>query len=524
VLTFTTVGRMLILPSQLGSPLPEVLYVGIRPNPSFTPLNSSATKDVNVTFSYGVSFDESPMAVLHWGVGLALLVLSFCIALVIGTLFFRSGVKKVQAGGDANAPNSSDSLNLGMLSARRQEELWTRNRAKSYLWMVALGGIFYLLPSLQTSSSEAAGMLTSGNRDACFYNDLCMFPLQTRGPYAVTWWAANNILSNVGYVIVGILLFGWIMLCKRYFKGRRTLFHILELPHDYTLMYCLAISILYEGFMSATYHVCPNRLIFTVDTAFMFVGSIIMALEVYRKWFRALPHPFLPFILLSSLLIFNYFGTLLDLYEYDHGAGQTDIWQVALWAVMFTALWDGALIVIAIRHRHRIHKAVLAICLTIACVLGCLPLASIANVNFMDRSTMLLGVALGTGLLIVFAFVLGTLPRVDWVTRISRIIMVIAVLGAAIPALLYFNASPSNKALPPWMSRELAQPCTFYDDHDMWHFLSSLGLGLTLLMLMHCGESVGREIVSRDMDFSISDPQTKKEKSDRESNETTPLL
>ncbi len=130
--------------------------------------------------------------------------------------------------------------------------------------MVVVGGVFYLLPSLQTSSAgpftprfthqltaaaaaEATSMLTTGNRDVCFFNDLCMFPLQTTGtwrraagcpvltatgPYAVTWWAANNILSNVrrgrswrwtlltaslqaAYVIVGILTFSWIMWCKR---------------------------------------------------------------------------------------------------------------------------------------------------------------------------------------------------------------------------------------------------------------------------------------------------------------------
>ncbi len=59
--------------------------------------------------------------------------------------------------------------------------LGTRGRAKAYLWMIVLGGLFYLLPSLQTAGAQASGMLTSGNRDVCFFNEECMFPLQTFG-------------------------------------------------------------------------------------------------------------------------------------------------------------------------------------------------------------------------------------------------------------------------------------------------------------------------------------------------------
>ncbi len=160
-----------------------------------------------------------------------------------------------------------------------------------------------------------------------------------------------------------------------------------------------------------------------------------------------LPHPFLPFALLSSLLIFNYFGaccrqrrrfctlnhpspfplcaqgTLLDLYEKDTG-GHADPWQVVLWALCFSLAWNVTVVLIAVRHRFRmkVHAPpyaqpcaqqicpkvwALALCTGIICLLGCVPLTSIWT-DLMDRATMLLGVAVGTALLNVFAFVLGT--------------------------------------------------------------------------------------------------------------------
>lgn len=293
VLSFSTQGRMVLLPSQLGSPRPDVLYVGMRPTPAYASKVNDTLKNVTVTFAYAQSFRHSPVAIVQWALSLAVLVVAIGVALVVSWFFLRIGINKVRGAAAAaraaaggllvDDDDDDDDEDDSKTDVERHEDRWTRGRAKVYLWMIAMGGLFYLLPSLQTASSEASGMLMTGDRDACFYNELCLFSLQTTGPYAVTWWAANRILSNVSYVVCGVLLFAWIMYCKRVMSDRTTFWRVFSLPHDYTLFYCLAVTILYEGFMSATYHVCPNRLIFTVDTAFMFVGSIFVSLEVYRK-------------------------------------------------------------------------------------------------------------------------------------------------------------------------------------------------------------------------------------------------
>jgi hypothetical protein len=251
----------------------------------------------------------------------------------------------------------------------------------------------------------------------------------------------------------------------------------------------------------------------------MFVGSVLISLETYRKWFRNLPHPMFPFSLLSILMIFNYFGTFLDIYKADNPT-QTDLVYQVLWAVMFVLGWCGVTIVISIRHRHRMPRKVLVLMMTVNCAFGFLPVLSFGHFAYIDRSTLLLGVALGTALFNLFAYVLGTFHRVDLLTRLFRLLLGVIVLATGLPAMVFFANTPSNKAMAPWLSRELNAPCYlsgFYDQHDVWHLLSAVALGLTILMLMHAGEESGSDSYSQTF---ISGKKSKETIVD----ESTPLI
>ena len=535
-LTFSTQGRMLILPSQFGTPRPDAVYIGVRPNPvslagiggeNASQHGHTVQRNISLTLSFADNFASAPIAVVQWALMLSFLILFAILAVTISTLILKPGVQRLRLSSKSNPSGAENNDELledddeedGRLGDRR-----TRGRAKAYLWMIVLGGLFYLLPSLQTANSEATTMLSSGNRDTCYFNEQCMFPLQTFGPYGVTWWAANNVLSNTGYLLMAILLYSWTMFCKRHWPGKQTVLRVVSLPHDYTLFYCLAVALFYEGLMSSTYHICPTRLIFTIDTAFMFVGSVLISLETYRKWFRSLPHPMFPFSLLSILMIFNYFGTFLDIYKADFPS-QSDLIYQALWAVLFVLGWCAVTIVITIRHRKRMPRKVLVLMMFVNCAFGFLPLLSFGRFSSIDRSTLLLGVALGTALFNLFAYVLGTFRRVDLLTRLFRLFLGTIVMATAIPAMYFFANTPSNKALAPWLSRELNAPCYssgFYDEHDIWHLLSAVALGLTILMLMHAGEESGLD--SGYSQTFISSSSSSKKKKDAGADESTPLI
>ena len=208
VLSFVSQGRMLILASQFGDTLPDVLYVGVRPRPraGFTPVNTTADlpKQLKITVSFGDTFVTSSVAITQWALMLVALIIFVLVALGVSFLMLKPGVKRLRA----SAPRSAD-LRLADRSDSdlRLGDRRTRGRAKAYLWMIVLAGLFYLLPSLQTAGASASGMLTSGNRDTCFYNEQCMFPLQTGGPYGVIWFAGNNVISNTVYILMALAIF-----------------------------------------------------------------------------------------------------------------------------------------------------------------------------------------------------------------------------------------------------------------------------------------------------------------------------
>merc|ERR1712180_190217 len=58
--------------------------------------------------------------------------------------------------------------------------------------------ILYLIPSLQLSITSSLEYRKTGNLDYCYYNFLCVKPLGM----LFVW---NHILSNIGYMIMGLL-------------------------------------------------------------------------------------------------------------------------------------------------------------------------------------------------------------------------------------------------------------------------------------------------------------------------------
>ncbi len=151
---------------------------------------------------------------------------------------------------------------------------------------------------------------------------------------------------------------------------------------------------------------------------------------------------------------------------------------------------------ITIRHRNRMPFKVLVFMMVFNCGFGFLPVLSFLSVKFADRSSLLLGVALMSAIFNLFAYVLGTMHRVDWSTKLFRLFLGVIIFALAIPAVYFFSISPSNKAESPWSSRAMNEPCissAFYDAHDIWHFLSAIALAATIFLLMHSGEQSGSD-------------------------------
>ena len=70
-----------------------------------------------------------------------------------------------------------------------------------------------------------------------------------------------------------------------------------------------------------------------------------------------------------------------------------------------------------------------------------------------------------------------------------------------IPALYYFRRDTKNDEKSPAQSREHNRDCSlanFYDFHDIWHFLGSVGLFLNLMVLLTLDDGLKDKLKSDD--------------------------
>ena len=81
--------------------------------------------------------------------------------------------------------------------ARKQPKLLDR-KINNYPRLIIAIATFYVLPVIQLVLLYQTQLNESGNEDSCYFNFLCMVK---SGPFA----AFNNIFSNVGYILLGIM-------------------------------------------------------------------------------------------------------------------------------------------------------------------------------------------------------------------------------------------------------------------------------------------------------------------------------
>ena len=138
---------------------------------------------------------------------------------------------------------------------------------------------FYVLPVIQLVLLHQTQLTKTGNEDSCYFNFLCMI---RSGPFA----AFNNIFSNVGYILLGVM---FIFVVKKraysYTYMRKKYPFIMAthgVPQHFGLFYTMGIGLIMEGILSAAYHVCPSYNNFQLDTSFMYVIGVISTIKLYQ--------------------------------------------------------------------------------------------------------------------------------------------------------------------------------------------------------------------------------------------------
>ncbi|KAM7413539.1 hypothetical protein PAMA_020762 [Pampus argenteus] len=381
--------------------------------------------------------------------------------------------------------------------ARKDKRVLSK-KYQIYFWNIATIAVFYALPVIQLVITYQTVVNVTGNQDICFYNFMCAHPLGALSAF-------NNILSNLGYVMLGLLFL--LIVLKRDIVHNRALvrndLNALEcgIPKHFGLFYAMATALMMEGLLSACYHVCPNYTNFQFDTSFMYMIAGLCMLKLYQK-----RHPdinasaYTAYACLAAVIFFSVLGVVF-------GRGNTVFWIIfSVIHILATLLLSTQLYYMG---RWRLDSGILRrmvyivytdsirqcsgpmyIDRMVLLVMGNIVNWSLAAYGLIERpndfASYLLAIAI-CNLLLYFAFYI--IMKLRSGERIKCLALVCILFTAVVWgfALYFFFQGLSTWQKTPAESREHNRDCillSFFDDHDIWHFLSSIAMFGSFLVLL----------------------------------------
>uniref|UniRef100_A0A9J8AVW2 SID1 transmembrane family member 2 n=1 Tax=Cyprinus carpio carpio TaxID=630221 RepID=A0A9J8AVW2_CYPCA len=379
-----------------------------------------------------------------------------------------------------------------------------------YLQNIATIAVFYALPVIQLVITYQTVVNVTGNQDICYYNFLCAHPLGALSSF-------NNILSNLGYVLLGLLFLLIILqrdiLHNRALERNESTAVECGIPKHFGLYYAMGTALMMEGLLSACYHVCPNYTNFQFDTSFMYMIAGLCMLKLYQK-----RHPdinasaYSAYACLAAVIFFSVLGVVF-------GKGNTAFWIVfSVIHILATLLLSTQLYYMG---RWRLNSGILRRMLNVIytdCIRQCsgpmyidrmvlLVMGNIVNWSLAayglikrpnDFASYLLAIAI-CNLLLYFTFYI--IMKLRSGERIQCLALVCILFTAVVWgfALFFFLQGLSTWQKTPAESREHNRECillSFFDDHDIWHFLSSIAMFGSFLVLLTMDDDL--DTVQRD--------------------------
>ncbi|XP_077397689.1 SID1 transmembrane family member 2 isoform X2 [Festucalex cinctus] len=392
----------------------------------------------------------------------------------------------------------------------RKDKRVLSKKYQIYFWNIATIAVFYALPVVQLVITYQTVVNVTGNQDICYYNFMCAHPLGALSAF-------NNILSNLGYVMLG-LLFLLIVLKRDIVHNRALSCHEVNamecgIPKHFGLFYAMGTALMMEGLLSACYHVCPNYTNFQFDTSFMYMIAGLCMLKLYQK-----RHPdinasaYTAYACLAAVIFFSVLGVVF-------GKGNTVFWVVfSVIHILATLLLSTQLYYMG---RWRLDSGVVRRMVYVVytdCIRQCtgptyidrmvlLVMGNIVNWSLAayglierpnDFASYLLAIAI-CNLLLYFAFYI--IMKLRSGERIQCLALVCILFTAVVWgfALYFFFQGLSTWQKTPAESREHNRDCillSFFDDHDIWHFLSSIAMFGSFLVLLTMDDDL--DTVQRD--------------------------
>ncbi|XP_063250077.1 SID1 transmembrane family member 1 isoform X1 [Prinia subflava] len=397
---------------------------------------------------------------------------------------------------DKNIIRTKVFLYLSDLS--RKDRRIVSKKYKIYFWNIITIAVFYALPVIQLVITYQTVVNVTGNQDICYYNFLCAHPLGVLSAF-------NNILSNVGHMMLGFLFL--LIVLRRDILHRRAMemkdIYTLDygIPKHFGLFYAMGIALMMEGVLSACYHVCPNYSNFQFDTSFMYMIAGLCMLKLYQT-----RHPD---INASAYSAYASFAVVISLAVLGVVFGKNDMWFWVIFSMIHVLASLALSTQIYYMGRFKIDVGMFRRALMVLytdCIQQCsrpmymdrmvlLIVGNLVNWSFAifglvyrprDFASYILGIFICNLLLYLAFYIIMKLRSSEKLLPIPMFcIVATAVVWAA--ALYFFFQTLSSWEETPAESREKNRPCIllgFFDDHDVWHFLSAAALFFSFLVLL----------------------------------------
>jgi hypothetical protein len=350
---------------------------------------------------------------------------------------------------------------LGVLSSR--------NPKRHYWQYLIVISLFVFLPVLQFTLFQE-----NFDQIICYYNNKCIHSVGGIDAF-------NNIISNTVYVVLGLVFILTVKLSGNNETG-------CGIHRDHSLYYCMGICLVCVGIFSGLYHVCPSPLNFQFDTLYMYFSGALTFMAVYHKRHRdRIPTAFRTYLILA----FIYYLNTVSLFHYKHGVGLW-LWFVADLLIIYVLLhgtinlyfatdWSLLELFSQIKSSLQNFEHINIPKLILVCIINLFTITMIFYATFSGAyifSNWFLSLFV---INMVFYFTYYVIQKalkreiIKWYVWILLFLDIIVLLFA----LIFFEHAVTNKFMTHEESDHLNEPCVlfgYFDTHDIWHFLSAIGL------------------------------------------------
>ena len=392
---------------------------------------------------------------------------------------------------------------------------------ETYSYTASIVGFTLMIGAGQFVFANWHLMKEEGDRDNCYYNDFCY---KVIGYHDIP---LNLMISNLVYICHGLVL--GLFVYWRWRKWESEYYIDEPAKRAISIGYAFAWAMIFEGLFSLLYHLCPSKLTFQFDTAFMFVIAGLIVISLYDVTAEN-PVGAANFFLYFSvpLFIFNYLGALrhsetrlptpLEICFYI---------GLAIWFICI-CIWVGYKVhyTPAVNVCNEVYDCMSDLCKCDCTTVGCCCISELCECDcetFWKTVLFFILVILCPVILFITFFFLDNLPEFFLFSCIAESIIailmkcisqpnceckckckcpscewtcqglyVLSMVGLWIAAFYFFlGKATTDKAETPENSRNLNHECcllNFYDYHDVWHILSSHALLMTvcLVIAMSC--------------------------------------